>query len=681
MAFAVVAIAVTGISGGIASIPRNDAGGNVRAATNVKPNEFNLIEAVFDSSEVAKYRDMVMFKDALYILSDTVLRYQRGSAVPEVILENDTEGYYSAAAVYNNTLYIGTLDGDVISLDTNDNATVEFDKLGAVWDMATYKDQLIISTASADGFNLHRIKDESINRFIASDGLGIDKHIAASLFVFNIDGEDYVYVTTLSDTATFIDLIADGNAKDAFNNVYAPAAMYRFYEMDGALEWETIVGEDSNVRAGFFLGDGNNTSQNQSINHMTQYNGKLYASTSDTSVHTNKLIDLITDMFEDAMPPEDVYDILISDGLPFFMDIATLFTDIMKAPFQAVMDVTSKSLEAFTELISTIMETGTDLLDMTINELFELAKEWFTDLFDDIKEAIDEVAAEYPDFMTVAKLTEHYNRIMESYKVMMELLDNEDVMGWLNETAKPTITKIIEIVIAAGPYIIDLSNPEGFDLYESEDGVTWKPVTVSGFGGSDNWGGCVLVPTEYGLFAVGTQVWLLDDTTEFGVTNTASVETTDKVFTFKVQVTMTEDIILDGLSLSISVDGAYALIHFPTIIERTGDIRFNVETVEALGIKYYKETMPEVCTYEYLVTVILPDDYIGGVVITFNDVPALADVEIKIAAVAPAEPTPPPSRVSPGAAAGIAVGCAGIAAIASVLATVYIMRRRALSTL
>jgi hypothetical protein len=40
----------------------------------------------------------------------------------------------------------------------------------------------------------------------------------------------------------------------------------------------------------------------------------------------------------------------------------------------------------------------------------------------------------------------------------------------------------------------------GFDLFRSQDGVTWAPVTTSGFGNPYNFGVRNLVPTPYGLF-------------------------------------------------------------------------------------------------------------------------------------------------------------------------------------
>jgi hypothetical protein len=69
-------------------------------------------------------------------------------------------------------------------------------------------------------------------------------------------------------------------------------------------------------------------------------------------------------------------------------------------------------------------------------------------------------------------------------------------------------------------YVYDTSNPSGFDLFYSDDGVTWLPYTVNGLGDSTNYGGRVIIPTEYGLMVLtanpftGCQVWNLNDTFE-----------------------------------------------------------------------------------------------------------------------------------------------------------------------
>jgi len=60
-------------------------------------------------------------------------------------------------------------------------------------------------------------------------------------------------------------------------------------------------------------------------------------------------------------------------------------------------------------------------------------------------------------------------------------------------------------------------NPGGFDLFVSEDGKDFQPVTMNGFGNEENYGGRVLLPSAYGLILCsanpygGGQVWRVGD--------------------------------------------------------------------------------------------------------------------------------------------------------------------------
>jgi hypothetical protein len=57
------------------------------------------------------------------------------------------------------------------------------------------------------------------------------------------------------------------------------------------------------------------------------------------------------------------------------------------------------------------------------------------------------------------------------------------------------------------------ANPPGFDLWVTDDGVSWWPITTDGFGSAFNYGGRTLKGTSAGLFAgtanpfYGAQVW------------------------------------------------------------------------------------------------------------------------------------------------------------------------------
>jgi hypothetical protein len=64
------------------------------------------------------------------------------------------------------------------------------------------------------------------------------------------------------------------------------------------------------------------------------------------------------------------------------------------------------------------------------------------------------------------------------------------------------------------------TNPQGFDLYATTDGINWDPVTQDGFGDPYNYGGRTLKSTPEGLFVGtanpfwGAQVWKVTETAE-----------------------------------------------------------------------------------------------------------------------------------------------------------------------
>ena len=185
-----------------------------------------------------------------------------------------------------------------------------------------------------------------------------------------------------------------------------------------------------------------------------------------------------------------------------------------------------------------------------------------------------------------------------------------------------------------------------------------------------------MLSTEHGLFVFtanpfnGTQIWRLDDTAEFGITHKAPVTTTDKTFTFKIQATIPEDKIND-ITAEINVPGAYVLVNLPTITAdgRTGDIRFNVTLTDGK----YTETITEVVIYEYLITIILPEDYTGDFVITFDGVDELKGEQITITA----QKTSPQNSTSwiTGAIIGVCVGNALLTA-AIITGLLFYLRRK-----
>jgi len=135
------------------------------------------------------------------------------------------------------------------------------------------------------------------------------------------------------------------------------------------------------------------------------------------------------------------------------------------------------------------------------------------------------------------------------------------------------------------------TNPDGFDLFVSEDGVNFEPVTVNGFGNEENYGGRVLLPTKYGLFVCvanpfgGAQVWRLDDM------RTELQPNIPKVIALKIGETLKASVrgmnVPNGANIQLApvdcdyVDAALTYRSSVSIIDTTSDIT-------KIGPKYFE---------------------------------------------------------------------------------------------
>jgi hypothetical protein len=92
-----------------------------------------------------------------------------------------------------------------------------------------------------------------------------------------------------------------------------------------------------------------------------------------------------------------------------------------------------------------------------------------------------------------------------------------DGIAQLDQAELDGVMTTLEAAYMFTLYVNDTSNPPGFDLFYSDDGVTWEPYTVKGFGDANNYGGRVIIPSDYGLLILtanpftGCQVWNLND--------------------------------------------------------------------------------------------------------------------------------------------------------------------------
>lgn len=505
-------------------------------------------ELMYENPAISGYRRMILFKGDLYVCAgltnapeydySLVLRFtpefQAGDE-PEIVLWETlprdpktgnltAREYFRAACVFEDKLYIGTFDSKIYVTDGTGLANLTPNK-GAkdtgwelfadlrqhpdlpsgntsyVWDIIGFKGSIYVFVTYA-GFNVFKLTPREsggpeIMQIVGGsagakypNGIGIEGLVAASPFLATFD-KDYVYVSTFANGPLLLVNFCTGQMDNALNSLYCPPSVFRFDEGDN---WEVVAGDTAgkfvakdkagnplpvvgNQRAGFFTGTSRkaNTSFNQYVWWLAEYEGKLYASTWDMGVFKQQAIRMV------------------------------LLTLLVK-----LLGNTSGRLGSGTGLD---LQTGLQALSK-------------------IPGAMAGLLSTIPTFISAIKYLEK-------------------------------------------------SNPDGFDLFVSEDGKNFSPVTVNGFGNAENYGGRVLLPTEYGLFVCtanpfgGAQVWRLDDIKQELQPNIPAV--------IHLGVGETRKASLRGLALprgaAVQVDGASGYVRLAlekrsesTIIDRVSNI-------------------------------------------------------------------------------------------------------------
>ncbi|MCL2143184.1 MAG: hypothetical protein FWH44_02880, partial [Methanomassiliicoccaceae archaeon] len=178
----------------------------------------------------------------------------------------------------------------------------------------------------------------------------------------------------------------------------------------------------------------------------------------------------------------------------------------------------------------------------------------------------------------------------------------------------------VEAFFSAFFFIFDRTNPAGFDLFYSDDGVTWKPYTVTGFGDPANYGGRVLLPTEYGLFVLtanpfnGCQIWLVGDSDQNIIADNPGELTLKKgeTFTFLVRSVGLDPGVLAVTTDHPELNASIALVReLDPMIVYDPDVRV---TLLPGDHRYVEEGTTElVPVYLYEVTLSAVDDFDGVV--------------------------------------------------------------------
>ena len=526
-------------------------------------------ELMYEDPAINGYRKMVIFNGDLYVFAglsnrrsgynySTVYRFGadfKPGDTPEVVLWETLTGtmteYFRSAYVYEDVLYVGTFDGKIYSTDgaglaaltpntagTGDKYTgweltadlktlPNYDTLPAaipsyVWDIIGFNGSLYAFTAG-DGFRVYKLTpdgagDFDITQIVGNQaeaayapGLGLNKHFVASPFISTSFDDEYVYVSTFANGPTFLVQCAAGNIVKAFQDLYCPATVYRFDKDDN---WEVVVGDtrganvavDSagdpvphvgNSRAGFFPGNDifKNISANQYIWWMAESDGKLYASTWDMGVFRDSIPLMILNVFINEYGMDNVQTVA-----PYLTE---LIADIQALYESASSYATGTDFEGAAENTAALLETFIE--DFRIAADNTEREELLEKLVQDIGA---EMAAIIPDPAVIEVLLANLYTSLSGFVAAFAPTTGEFV---------DAIPETIAAAFVSALFYFDKSNPSGFDLFVSEDGVNFAPYTVTGLDDQFNYGGRVLLPTSYGFFLMtanpfnGCQVWRLDD--------------------------------------------------------------------------------------------------------------------------------------------------------------------------
>jgi len=240
------------------------------------------------------------------------------------------------------------------------------------------------------------------------------------------------------------------------------------------------------MRAGFHPGDGDlNPSPNLYIWQMAEHDGRMYATTWDVGVFRQAVPFMIMNVFVQNFGTENM------DGLAVLISNVN---DDLSAIAQALqdadlMDIVVQNITALGDSVVSAWQGGTLQADLA-----GLLDAHFGQLANDVIGAVD---------ITLIQ------NLRSSMGALIDMIETEDMANAIAET--------MNVLAAVSFFLMDYSNPAGFDIFYSDDGVNFYPYTVNGLGNANNYGGRNLLSTDYGLFVMtanpftGCQVWLLND--------------------------------------------------------------------------------------------------------------------------------------------------------------------------
>ncbi|MDR0778525.1 MAG: bacterial Ig-like domain-containing protein, partial [Methanomassiliicoccaceae archaeon] len=574
--------------------------------------------------------------------------YQSGDQPEVVFWERLTSGaeYFRAAHINDGILYVGTFDCRIFATDGSGLASltplsgekdtgwelvvdIRADPLFAeiraspywgnscVWDLTWLGDSLYAFVNAADGFRVFKLTpafgewEMSIvvganDNALYPQGVGIGKHPAASPFLFTVDDEEYVYVSTFANGPSFLGAMAGevtrpGSMLAAFDNFYNAAVMYRFNADD---VWEVVVGDSSgfvavdkagvplnhigDTRAGFYPGAADlNPSSNLYIWWMAEHDGKMWASTWDVGMFRDYAPVMIGALWiQNGDAGLDVLMDLLAKLLAIYNNIMAVAEALGEIDYQALADELGVIFTAYAEEISAAVDAGA-----TTEELIAIIQQ-------------------LPEDRTAVRTTAAGSLAVSRqvlYDSVVDLINAIRANPGVIQQAVDTLSMAYSNALFFA-FLTDTSDPAGFDLFFSEDGgVTWTPYTVNGFDNAFNYGGRVILPAgDYGLFILtanpfaGCEVWKIGDDGPSVISYAPDnvIMTVGDTETFYVKTIGTELTAADfGDGSLLSADIA--------LVKQLDPIRVYTSTVTTEGGRYIESgamTMVPVYLYEVTLT-------------------------------------------------------------------------------
>ena len=464
-------------------------------------------ELMFEMDGITGWRRMIIFNDDLFVLAglsdvrrgldySVVLRFRPDFEYgdqPDIVMWDFAiqAEFYRAAAVYDGRLYIGTFDTSIFVTDGTDlqnltpgadlvpnpnypaagrpmiprpgsnhagwqrlvminhgPAPVGYigDRAGVIWDLIGFNGYIYAIVTNPEGFVMYKINPvtRATTQIVGSSaeaqfprGMGIRANVTASPFVFTVDGTEYVYITTFSNGPTFVVQFARG-AAGALPDIIAPSQIYRF---DADDNWELLVGDSE----GYFAA-------RNAAGEIMQPLGQNRAG------------------------------FFTGEGQNFSMNQYIWWM----AEYNGRLYATTWDISMWKQHITgfTIL-TFAGMLNAENPEILQRLAPAITPLVTFLYRG---------DAGLFRSICLFFRAVWGVIRVLPTLFVNFRVLLATFRQARA------EIALLDG-YLAYTGNPEGFDLWVSDDGINFEPVTTDGFGRPEDFGGRIMLGSEeYGLF-------------------------------------------------------------------------------------------------------------------------------------------------------------------------------------